>query len=427
MVTQIEKAQKTFLNWKKSSFNERKKILISVSNHLETHKNEYAKLITSEMGKVHKEAIAEIEKCALVCAYYAENGDFFLKDEEINSDGSKSYISYSPLGVILGVMPWNFPFWQVFRFAAPTLMAGNTIVLKHASNVPKCAKIIEKIFLESGAAEGVFQTLLINSSKVEEVINHPFIKAVTLTGSELAGSKVAEIAGRNIKKSVLELGGSDAFIILNDADLTHATDVAVKSRFMNCGQSCIAAKRFIVVNDVAEQFLSLFKTKVEKLIQGDPMNENTDYGPMAREDLAIELENQVQKSIQMGATLLCGGKRNGAYFEATIIKNVKKGMPAYHEELFGPVAVIIVVENEEEAINVANDSNFGLGGSVWTRNVEKGGKVAEKIESGAVFVNGLVKSDPRLPFGGIKSSGYGRELSYLGIREFTNAKTIWIA
>jgi len=428
MTTQkIELANNCFKNWKQTSFTHRAELLKSVAQQLRTNQSIYASIISEEMGKIFKESEAEIEKCALVCDYYANKGADFLKDEFIESDASQSFISYEPLGVVLAVMPWNFPFWQVFRFAAPAIMAGNTALLKHASNVPKCAMAIESIFKDASAPNGLFQTLLISAKDVKAVIEHPVVKAVTLTGSEFAGSKVAETAGGQIKKQVLELGGSDAFIVLADANLEKASEVGVLSRFLNCGQSCIAAKRFIVVEEIAEQFLELFKQKTLSLKQSiNPLDEGIDIGPMARADLAKELEQQLNQSIQLGAKLICGGKRNDTLFEPTIITNVKKGMPAYHEEMFGPVAAFIVVKDMNEAIKIANDSDFGLGGSVWTENTALGIEVAKKIETGAMFVNGLVKSDPRLPFGGIKHSGYGRELSYLGIREFTNQKTIWV-
>ena len=422
----IQRAEESYRNWRNTSFEERKKLLVNLADQLLDKKEEYAKLMILEMGKVKKEAIGEVEKCALVCKYYAEKGAKLLDDELIDSDASKSFISYEPLGVILAVMPWNFPFWQVFRFAAPAIMAGNSVLLKHASNVPQCALAIENIFKDVDFPKNLFQTLLIESNQVEKVIENSIVKAVTLTGSELAGSKVAETSGRNIKKTVLELGGSDAFIVLDDANLDEATDVAVKSRFMNCGQSCIAAKRFIVSEKVYEQFLGLFKNKVEALKYGNPISDEVDYASMARQDLAIDLENQVKKSVDLGARVVCGGNRDRASFEPTILTEVKQGMPAYSEELFGPVAAVIKVKDIDEAIEIANDSDFGLGGSVWTENYEKGLRVAKSVETGAMFVNGLVKSDPRLPFGGIKISGYGRELAHLGIREFTNQKTIWM-
>lgn len=422
----LKMAQKAFTTWRDAFYEERSHMLLTVAEDLRANKREYAALMTLEMGKMLKEAIAEVEKCAWVCEYYAKEGKTQLKDEILESDASKSYLHYEPLGVVLAVMPWNFPFWQVFRFAAPAIMAGNTVVLKHASNVPQCALAIEQLFFRATETT-VFQTLLIGSKQVESVIMHPVIKAVTLTGSELAGSQVASNAGKNIKKTVLELGGSDPFIVLEDADIDHAVDVALKGRFLNCGQSCIAAKRFIVVEEIADAFITQFKEKVEALKVGDPLNNDNQCGPMAKEDLAEELKKQVDASVKMGAKIVCGGNHQSAFFEPTILTHVQEGMPAYEQELFGPVAAIIVVEGEEEAIRVANDSEFGLGGSVWTGDVKRGEAVARKVETGAMFVNGLVKSDPRLPFGGIKKSGYGRELSHLGIREFTNPKTIWIA
>ncbi|MBL4716079.1 MAG: NAD-dependent succinate-semialdehyde dehydrogenase [Bacteroidia bacterium] len=425
----LQHASKAYEIWKEVPFGEKSKLMDTVAELLKNKKDELAQLVTLEMGKPIREARAEIEKCALVCNFYADNGENFLKDELIESDAGKSFISYVPLGIILAVMPWNFPFWQVFRFAAPSLMAGNVGVLKHASNVPQCAIAIEQLFTEAGFPEGVFQNFLIGSSKVNNLIEDKRIKAVTLTGSEMAGSKVAECAGRNIKKTLLELGGSDPFIVLNDADLNKAVKVAVKSRMINCGQSCIAAKRFIVEDSIHDEFVEKMIEKMKVLKIGDPTEETTDVGPMAREDLANELLEQVNKSVEMGAKKVLGGDRtdrNGAFFNPTILTEVKPGMPAYHEEMFGPVATVIKVVDENEAIQVANDSDFGLGGSIWTNDIQKGETLARKVESGAVFVNGLVKSDPRLPFGGIKNSGYGRELSYLGIREFVNQKTIWV-
>ncbi|MBL4655108.1 MAG: NAD-dependent succinate-semialdehyde dehydrogenase [Bacteroidia bacterium] len=425
----LQCASEAYKTWKGVSFSEKSKLMNVVADLMVSKKDELAQLMTLEMGKPIREAKAEIEKCALVCNYYADNAENFLNDELIESDASKSYISYEPLGIVLAVMPWNFPFWQVFRFAAPTLMAGNVGVLKHASNVPQCAISIEQLFAEAGFPQGVFQNFLIGSSKVNDLIEDKRIKAVTLTGSELAGSKVAECAGRNIKKTLLELGGSDPFIVLNDADLNKAVKVAVRSRMINCGQSCIAAKRFIVEATIHDEFVEKMVEKMKSLKLGDPTEETTDVGPMAREDLANELLEQVKKSAEMGAKFALGGDRpemQGAFFNPTILTEVKHDMPAYHEEMFGPVATVIKVADENEAIQVANDSDFGLGGSVWTNDIQKGEALARKVESGAVFVNGLVKSDPRLPFGGIKNSGYGRELSYLGIREFVNQKTTWV-
>jgi succinate-semialdehyde dehydrogenase/glutarate-semialdehyde dehydrogenase len=388
-----------------------------------------AALISSEMGKLIREARSEVEKCALACDYYAEHGPAFLTDELIASDAGKSYIAWQPLGTVLAVMPWNFPFWQVFRFAAPALVAGNTAVLKHASNVPGCAQAIETIFLEAGFPANVFRTLMINSAQVEAVIRDPRIHAVTLTGSEPAGRHVAATAGAVLKKCVLELGGSDAFVVLEDADLELAVSQAVASRYLNGGQSCIAAKRFIVVDAIAGEFLQRFKAMVEQLQPGDPLNEETMLAPLARSDLRDELHRQVTESVAAGAVLITGGhklERTGHYYAPTIIDQVLPGQRAYHEELFGPVAIVIRARNEADALRIANDSDFGLGGSVWTRDSERGEQFALQLESGGAFVNGIVKSDPRLPFGGIKHSGFGRELSLLGMREFVNAKTVWI-
>jgi succinate-semialdehyde dehydrogenase / glutarate-semialdehyde dehydrogenase len=425
----LKKSEKAFDEWKETSFEQRSTLLRECARLLREDKVYYASLMVTEVGKVIKEAIAEIEKCALACEYYADNGAGFLKDELIETDAEKSMIVYQPLGTILAIMPWNFPFWQVFRFAAPTLMAGNVGILKHASNVPQCAVAIEEVLLKAGFPDGVFQNLLVPASQVEDIIANPTIKAVTITGSEGAGSKVAATAGKHIKKTVLELGGSDPFVVLEDADLDEAAQVAVKSRMINTGQSCIAAKRFIVAEPVAEAFTQKMKQHMEALTLGDPSQKETDYGPMAREDLADELLDQVNRSVQMGAKIELGGKRpdrEGAFFEATLLSNVTHGMPAFDEEMFGPVAAVIIAKDEEDAISLANQSRYGLGGSVWTKDKQRGERVARQIESGAVFVNELCKSDPRVPFGGVKASGYGRELSYLGIREFVNQKTIWI-
>ena len=423
----IAAADKAFRSWKEISLSERGTFMLACADILDQEAEKYGRIITLEMGKPLKDAIAEVKKCAKACLFYAENAAEFLDDQEIESNATKSLIAYEPLGVILAVMPWNFPFWQVFRFLAPALMAGNTGILKHASNVPQCALAIEEIVRKAGFPKDVFYTLLIDSKEVNAVIENPFIKAVTLTGSEEAGSKVAETAGREIKKTVLELGGSDAFIVLEDADLDKAAEIAVKSRMVNTGQSCIAAKRFIVVTEVAADFISKMKEQMAQLKTGNPLETDCDYGPLARQDLAEELQKQVEASVQKGATIvLDGGHEKGAYFKPMILKDVKPGMPAYDEEMFGPVAAVIVVKDEAEAIQVANDSRFGLAGSVWTKDKERGLAVARKVETGAMFVNALVHSDPVMPFGGIKKSGYGRELSYVGIREFMNQKSIWV-
>jgi succinate-semialdehyde dehydrogenase/glutarate-semialdehyde dehydrogenase len=426
---QIDKSYEAFKNWRTTLFSHRKVLMNKAAEILKTEKETFAGTMTLEMGKPIKQAVAEAEKCALVCSFYAENAEKFLTDEIIPTDASKSFVQFDPVGVVLAVMPWNFPFWQVFRFAAPALMAGNVGLLKHASNVPKCALLIEEIFTRAGFPENVFKTLLIDSKPVSDIIKHPKVAAVTLTGSELAGKNVAEVAGNSLKKSVLELGGSDPFIILEDADLSAAAKTAVTARIINNGQSCIAAKRFIVVKKVAEEFEKLFVRNMSNLKIGNPLDAENDLGPLARENLLLDLEAQVTKSIELGAKVLVGGKRleqKGYYYPATILTNIKKGMPAYDEEIFGPVASLIIAEDEDDAIRIANDSQFGLGASLWTNDLEKAKILSHKIESGSVFVNGMVKSDPRLPFGGVKTSGYGRELSHYGIKEFVNIKTVWI-
>jgi succinate-semialdehyde dehydrogenase/glutarate-semialdehyde dehydrogenase len=416
-------------DWAATPLNERCALMKQAAQVLRENRDKYAEIITTEMGKLINDARAEVDKCALVCDFYAEHGPGFLQDEIIPSDAGKSYVAYLPLGTVLAVMPWNFPFWQVFRFAAPALVAGNTGVLKHASNVPDSALAIEEVFRTAGFPAGTFRTLMIRASQVKAVIEDPRIAAVTLTGSEPAGRQVGATAGANIKKSVLELGGSDAFIVLEDADLDEAARVAVQSRFLNTGQSCIAAKRFIIVDAIAEDFMTRFKAGVEALQPGDPRDENTTLGPMARADLRDELHKQVTDSIAAGAIAVTGCapiERPGAWYQPSILDRVEPGMRAYHEELFGPVAIVIRARDEEDALRIANDSPFGLGGSIWTVDSRRGEQLARRMQSGSTFVNGLVKSDPRLPFGGIKNSGYGRELSHHGMHEFVNAKTIWI-
>jgi succinate-semialdehyde dehydrogenase/glutarate-semialdehyde dehydrogenase len=425
----VDKADEDFLQWREHDFNFRKKLMENAALILRDRKEEYGKVLTLEMGKPLLQAIAEVEKCALVCQYYADNAEKILSEEFVSTDASESFVRFDPLGIILAVMPWNFPFWQVFRFAAPALMAGNVCLLKHASNVPMSALAIEDIFLKAGFPKNVFRTLLIGSAAVEEVINHSQVKAATLTGSEPAGKKVAETCGKFLKKTVLELGGSDPFVVLENADIEAAVKTAVTARLINNGQSCIAAKRFIVVEKVYSEFESKFVEVMKKIKVGDPMNPETELGPIAREDLLFELEDQVMRSVKSGANILCGGKRipgEGFYFEPTVLANVLPNTPAYEEEIFGPVAALIKTVDEEEAIEIANDSPFGLGASLWTSDKEKAKQIAAKIESGSVFINGMVKSDPRLPFGGIKNSGYGRELSHYGIKEFVNIKTVWI-
>lgn len=426
----IDHAHEAFLSWREVPYAERSKLMMNAANVLKEKKEDYGKILTLEMGKPIKQAISEVEKCAWVCQYYAENAEKILQKEVIETDASQSYVQFDPIGVVLAVMPWNFPFWQVFRFAAPALMAGNVGILKHASNVPMSALAIEQIFSQAGFPQNTFKTLLISSSQVSDVIKNPKVKAATLTGSEHAGKKVASDSGKELKKTVMELGGSDPFIILNDADLDSAIDTAVTARLINNGQSCIAAKRFIVVEDIYEEFEKKFVEKMKSIKIGDPMNHDTELGPMAREDLLIELDEQVKKSIEKGAKLLCGGERlnqEGYFYPATVISNIQPGMKAYNEELFGPVASIFKAKDDDDAIRIANDSEFGLGASLWTNDLDKAKDLAHKIESGSVFINGLVKSDPRLPFGGVKISGYGRELSHYGIKEFVNIKTVWIA
>jgi len=423
-------AHAAYNEWKKTSFEHRANLMRQVARVLEEEKETYAMLITREMGKRLVEARAEVEKCAWVCLYYAQNAEEFLANEFITTDASKSYVAYQPLGVILAIMPWNFPFWQVFRFAAPALMAGNAALLKHASNVPGCALALEEIFKKAGFPEYLFSTLMIGTDRVESVIANRVVKGVTLTGSEAAGSAVASIAGKHIKKTVLELGGSDPYLILEDANLREAAKICAKGRLLNNGQSCIGAKRFIVLRQVYNEFLELFKNEMAKAKMGDPLDDNTGLGPLARQDLRDGLHQQVLKSIELGAECILGGEipdTPGAFYPATILTKVKKGSPAYDEELFGPVATVIQAWDEEEAILIANDTPFGLGAAVFTENPDRGERIArEHLEAGCCFINEMVKSDPRLPFGGIKTSGYGRELSFHGIREFTNTKTVYV-
>ena len=423
----IATATKTFRSWRNETFSSRGGLMKRAAELLRVNKNEYAQVISAEMGKVLKESKGEIEKCADACDYYATRAEEFLRDVAISTDASKSLIAFQPLGVVLAIMPWNFPFWQVFRFAAPSLMAGNVGLLKHAGNVSQCALLIEKIFMEAGFPQGSFQALLVESKNVERIIAHDDVAAVTLTGSEFAGTQVAAAAGKNLKKTVLELGGSDPFIVLDDADLALAAKIATQSRMQNAGQSCIAAKRFIVMRSVQETFVHMFRENVEDLRQGNQLLEATTTGPLARVDLAEGLEMQMRKSISSGAKLITGGTRTGANFQPAILENVSPGMPAFDEEMFGPIAAIVPVDDESQAIQLANKHRYGLGASVWTKDAARGEKVARQIESGCVFVNSLMRSDQRLPFGGIKKSGYGRELSELGIKEFMNAKTIYVA
>ncbi|SER55390.1 succinate-semialdehyde dehydrogenase / glutarate-semialdehyde dehydrogenase [Nitrosomonas sp. Nm51] len=425
----LESAATAQPRWRSLDFSQRSACFNKLARLLRQSREKYAFLITEEMGKLLREASAEVEKCALACEYYAEHAATFLADEPIASDADRSYVSYQPLGVVFCIMPWNFPFWQVLRAAAPAMMAGNTVILKHASNVPRCSLALEEIFREAGFPENTFRSLLITSTQAEQVIASEHIAAVTLTGSEAAGRKVAAVAGSYLKKCVLELGGSDPFIILADTDVAVTASQAVTGRFQNMGQSCIAAKRFILVDTIADEFITHFRNLVSRLRHGDPMDSTTDIAPMARVDLRDDLHDQVERSISMGARLIAGGtfiETQGAYYAPTVLDRVRPGMPAFDEELFGPVAAFVRVRDVEEAIALANQSQFGLGASIWTKDITQGEAAAKKIHAGCTFVNGIVKSDPRLPFGGVKHSGFGRELSYHGIREFVNVKTVWI-
>jgi succinate-semialdehyde dehydrogenase/glutarate-semialdehyde dehydrogenase len=430
VVQKIEQTYGAWLTWRKAPHDERNKLLVNMANVLRNRSEEFAILMANEMGKPVKQGHDEIEKCARVCEYYAKNGQAHLADQVISTEATKSFVNFQPLGVVLAIMPWNFPFWQVFRFLAPALAAGNCGVLKHASNVPGCAKAIEEVVRQAGFLPYVFQTLLVGSEMVEKIIEHPLIKAVTLTGSTNAGKQVAQKAGSMIKKTVLELGGSDAYIVLEDADLDHAAETCVNSRIINSGQSCIAAKRFIVVEAVLDEFTRLFYDKMKAKKMGDPLNPATDIGPQARQDLRDQLHAQVEASIKKGAKCILGGKipeGKNAFYPATILIGVRPGMPAYEEELFGPVAAIITAKDEAEAIRIANDSVFGLGAAVFTRDIKKGEQIAAtQLQAGSCFVNELVHSDPRLPFGGVNQSGYGRELGLFGIHEFVNIKTVYI-
>lgn len=423
----LEKSATASKAWRNTSFGYRSGFMLRLANLLETNLNELARTISLEMGKPITESKAEVLKCCWVCKYYAENAARFLESEVIETDARLSKVVYEPLGTILGIMPWNFPFWQVFRFLAPTIMAGNVALLKHASNVQRCAKKIEGLFSEAGFSDGVMINLVVASRSIGEIIAHPVVRAVSLTGSVAAGMAVASEAGKNIKKTVLELGGSNSFIILDDADIDHAVMAAVSARMQNSGQSCIAAKRFLIDKKVLPEFTEKFKNTVEALQTGNPLDTETQIGPLSSVVQAQEVERQVTESLKAGAILLTGGKREQAFYMPTILSGVKPGMPCFDEEVFGPVASIVEVSGEEEAVALANRSNFGLGTSIFTQNKERANQLIPQLEDGAVFINSLVKSDPRLPFGGTKQSGFGRELSRQGILEFVNVKTVFIA
>ncbi len=429
LATALEQAHDAQRTWAQTTFSARAELMNRAAMLLHERCNEYARLMAVEMGKPLREGRAEVEKCALACDYYAVHAEHFMQIEMIQTDANKSYVSYDPIGIVLGVMPWNFPFFQVIRFAAPSLMAGNGCVLKHASSVPQCAMALEQLFRDAGFPPHLFTTLMIDAADVVEAIASHHVHAVTLTGSESAGREVASHAGQHLKKCVLELGGSDSFIILEDADLEQAASFAVRSRFQNCGQSCIAAKRIIPVAEIADEFVSLFIEKAADLKMGDPMSETTQLGPMARLDLREDLHQQVTDSIAQGAQAVLGCEPTpgeGAFYPPSILERVTAKTRAYHEELFGPVAAVIRATDEEEAIHIANDTRFGLGSSIWSRDSQHAEKLAQQIQAGCSFINGMVRSDPRLPFGGTKASGFGRELSYHGIREFANIKTVWI-
>jgi succinate-semialdehyde dehydrogenase/glutarate-semialdehyde dehydrogenase len=423
-------AHETSVAWRSSAFAERATLMKRAAAILRERAAMFAELMATEMGKPLAQGKAEVEKCAWACDYFGENAEGFLASEVITTDATRSYVAFQPLGVVLAIMPWNFPFWQVFRFAAPALMAGNAGVLKHASNVTGCALAIENVFRDAGFPQDLFRTLVVGSARVKAIIEHPAVKAVTLTGSTPAGQAVAAQAGAVLKKTVLELGGSDPYVVLEDADLDLAVETCVASRLINAGQSCIAAKRFIVVRPVARAFTERYVEVMRHKRMGDPLTPGIDLGPLARRDLRAQLHAQVKRSVARGARLLLGGvvpQGDGAYYPPTVLAGVTAGMPAHDEELFGPVAAIIEAKDDSDAIRIANDSVFGLGAAVFTRDGARGERIAaERLEAGSCFVNALVKSDPRLPFGGIKQSGYGRELSSFGIREFVNVKTVWV-
>lgn len=421
----LEKANNRFAKWRKTSFNERADLMLKAAEELKKNKKEYARDISLEMGKPITQAISEIEKCAWVCEYYAENAEKHLSSRKIKTDASKSYVSYEPIGVVLAVMPWNYPFWQVFRFAAPALMAGNIGILKHASNVMRSAGNIQKVFERAGFPEACFQNLVVGSSKIEDIIRDERVKAVTLTGSKPAGGAVASAAGEEIKKSVLELGGSNALVVFKDADIKESVETCVMARFQNTGQSCIAGKRLLLQENIYDEFMEEFVRQVRELKSGDPLEEDTFIGTLAREDLAKELEEQIRDSVNNGAKIILGGKRDRAYLEPCIVEDVTPEMRMFKEETFGPAISVTRFKDEKEAIDLVNQSDFGLGVSLFTQDMDFAERLVPEFEDGAVFVNELVKSDPRLPFGGTKISGYGRELSEDGIKEFVNKKTVY--
>src|SRR5215216_4731119 len=425
----LQRAADTFRTYRQTPFEERARMMLRAAEILESDKNAFATIMTTEMGKPIKAAVSEAEKCAWVCRYYAENAQRHLADQIVETNARKSYVKFQPLGPVLAVMPWNFPFWQVFRFAAPALMAGNVGLLKHASNVPQCALAIEEIFTRAGFPKGVFQTLLIGSDAVEAILNNAHVVAATLTGSEPAGRSVASIAGKQIKKTVLELGGSDPFIVMPSANLDEAVTTAVKARTINNGQSCIAAKRFIVATEIYDEFERHFVNQMRALRIGDPMEESTDIGPLATPQIVNDLDGQIKKAVASGARVLTGGKklnRPGNFFEPTVLVDIDLNTPVSCEEIFGPVAMLFRVADIDEAIRIANATPFGLGSAAWTNEPHEQARFVEELEAGSVFINGMVASDPRLPFGGVKHSGYGRELAEFGIREFVNIKTVWI-
>ena len=422
----LEKSNIAFESWRQVPIKKRCELLVNAGGVLRNNVDKYAETMTLEMGKPINEARGEINKCAWVCDFYAENAERFLADEIIETDASESFVSHDPMGTVLAIMPWNFPFWQVFRFVAPTLTAGNTGLLKHAPNVFGCATHIEEIFLEAGFPDGVFQNLFIHHDKTESIISNDIVKAVTLTGSERAGKSVGALAGKYLKKSVLELGGNNAFIVLEDADIEQAVETGIKARMMNSGQSCIAAKRFIRVGDAYEKFLPAYIDGVKSIKKGDPMDESTEIGPLARKDLADQLHEQLEKSVKKGAKIEVGGNQNEAFHEPTVLTGVKPGMAAFDEETFGPLAAIIRAKDVDEAFKLAADSKYGLGVTLFTSNIENARRHISKAPDGAFFINELVKSDPRLPFGGTGNSGYGRELSREGIHEFVNKKTVYV-